>query len=174
MEVWKDIPGYEGKYQVSNLGRVKSLNYHREHREGMVNIRPIWSGYMKCSLGINGRMKTFAVHRLVAKAFVPNPENKPEVNHINGIKSDNRAENLEWTTGSENQRHALRSGLRRSMVELRNKNEKPCICVETGVEYDSISQAELHTNIAKTNIVACCRGKRRKAGGYTWRYKEAE
>lgn len=104
-EIWKDIDGYDGLYQVSNLGHVKSF---RRGRERILKASPNSNGYPKVSLG---KCNNTFVHRLVATAFVPNPDDKPEVNHINGDKSDNRAVNLEWCTPSENTQHAFTTGL---------------------------------------------------------------
>lgn len=108
IEIWKDIEGYDGLYQVSNFGRVKSF-----WRGGRI-IKPSFSncGYLCTCLCRDGKPKTCTIHRLVAAAFIPNPDGKPQVNHINGIKSDNRVENLEWATASENQRHAYAIGLK--------------------------------------------------------------
>jgi hypothetical protein len=104
-EFWKDIIGYEGKYQISNLGRVMST-----FKGGI--LKPINNeGYLKVILCNNGK-KSFFIHRLVATHFIPNPENKQEVNHKKGIKNDNRASELEWSTRSENCTHAIRTGLK--------------------------------------------------------------
>lgn len=99
-EIWKDVEGYEG-YQVSNKGRVKSLNFRHTGKERILKSNPD-GGYCLVSLYRNGKRTSKKIHRLVATAFIPNPENKPEVNHINHNKRDNRASNLEWVTSEEN------------------------------------------------------------------------
>ena len=116
-EEWRNaVDGidYENKYQVSNFARVRSL-----HRGKVKIIKPdiIHTGYLRVTLYKDGKTKSHYVHVLVAKAFIPNPENKSDVNHINGIKADNRVENLEWTTRSENIRHAFDMGLRKTGCE---------------------------------------------------------
>ena len=118
METWKDISGYEGIYQVSSEGRVKSCERDIYCKNGRVKHAPEAlrtpvnvHGYLYCELWNNAKHKRYAVHRLVASAFIPNPEDKPAVNHINGTKTDNRVENLEWCTYSENNIHAFGMGL---------------------------------------------------------------
>lgn len=116
-ETWKDIPGYEGKYQISNLARVKSLERTRINIKG-AGVFPVREkilkgcigkeGYPLVSLSKDSQVRHFRIHRLVAIAFIPNPMNKPTVNHKNGIRRDTRLENLEWCTNSENHLHAYR------------------------------------------------------------------
>lgn len=113
MEIWKDIKGYEGHYQISSLGQVKSLARKIKNSRygfGMLKEKIIKlstrHGYNLAPLKLNGNEKTVSVHRLVAIHFIPSPQNKEQVNHINGIKNDNRLENLEWNTRSENVLHS--------------------------------------------------------------------
>ena len=114
-EIWKDVVGYEALYQVSNLGRVRSKNRldgSGNKRKGMVRkLNPQKDGYIHVNLCKSGKVKHIGVHRLVAQAFIPNPQNKPQVNHIDGDKANNHLSNLEWSTRSENMIHALKIGL---------------------------------------------------------------
>lgn len=126
-EIWKDVQGYEGQYQVSNLGRVKSLkrklNSGRTVSEKILNSsnkKKTQDGYLMVALA----GKTFRINRLVATAFIPNPDNKLVVNHIDGNKENNKADNLEWATISENMLHAYRCGLKTAMIGEENPNAK--------------------------------------------------
>lgn len=110
-EVFNPIKENEKSYQISSFGRVKSLNYNHTNQPKILKNNLQNTGYLAVSLNFNGKVKTISVHRLVAEAFIPNPDNKPFVNHINGIKTDNRAENLEWCTASENTNHGIKIGL---------------------------------------------------------------
>ena len=131
IEEYRDIEGYEGLYQVSNLGNVKSLtrmvyNGHNYYSVKEKILKPgiCNKGYKRNGLSKDNKQKHYATHRLVATAFIPNPEGKPQVNHINGIKDDNRIENLEWNTASENVIHAFDTGLRTKLKGVKHNMVK--------------------------------------------------
>lgn len=127
MEEWKDINGYEGYYQVSNLGRVKSLPGQRGttyRKERILTKCLTRDGYEKVRLQHEGTDRTARVHRLVAEAFIPNPDNKETVNHIDGNKLNNVVSNLEWVDRYEQMRHAYRLGLKTSIAGAHNSNAK--------------------------------------------------
>ena len=138
MEEWRDIPGYKGLYQVSNLGRIKSLidkKYDLNekvvkiiNREKMLKQNLTKKGYCNVKLYKNGKGKTYKIHRLVAKTFIPNPENKPQVNHIDGNKQNNCVSNLEWNTNEENFNNAIKINLvKTKKIRLIDKNNKEYI-----------------------------------------------
>ena len=115
MEIWKDIKGYEGMYQISNYGRVKGLERWTHFKNGkkprleperILKFKKHHKGYLKAQLRKEDKMKSYFIHRLVAQAFIPNPEEKSQVNHIDGDKTNNHVSNLEWNTQSENLRHS--------------------------------------------------------------------
>lgn len=110
-ETWKDIEGYGGKYQVSNLGRVKSNNFHRAGCSGILKPTTNSKGYVYITFSKDGKRKQIGLHRVVAQAFCDNPDNLPQVDHINCNKEDNRAVNLEWVTAGENSKRAYKNGL---------------------------------------------------------------
>lgn len=171
-EIWKDIEGYEGLYQISSFGRVKSLKFNKEHI--MTTQINKTSGYYYIGLRKPKAKKNFkSVHRLVAEAFIPNPDRKPEVNHIDGNKDNCRIENLEWLTRSENEHHAYNTGLKyrgfgnpkAKTVHMYNLN---------GVfirKYGSTHEASIFTGIPQSSISCCCRGVMKKAGNYIWKYE---
>lgn len=161
MEVWKDIEGYEGLYQVSSWGRVKRLNTGR-----ILKGRKNTNSYLTVGLCKNGEQKDYLIHRLVAQAFIPNPHNKPQVNHIDENKENNHAENLEWVTAKENNNHGTHN-LRASKTK-----SIPIICIETGIEFYGISECSRQMGLNDGNITSVLKGKRKTCGGYTFKYKE--
>jgi hypothetical protein len=162
MEIWKSIKNYDGIYEVSNLGNVRSLDrlvknkYYFILKKGKKLKITNCNGYSIIGLNKENKRIGFYVHRLVANAFIKNIENKKEVNHINGIKSDNRKENLEWNTRSENQIHAVRNKLNvaikgekhyasklteKDINEIRNSNLNSCELAKIyGVVHQTISR----------------------------------
>lgn len=185
MEVWKDIEGYEDKYQISNLGRVKSLADNKLiERELIRKPRIGKNGYLYVNLFKGSKGKTKKIHRLVAETFIPNPDNLPQVNHIDGNKLNNSIDNLEWVTASENVKHALRIGLTTMPSGKNNfmygKHGKDNPHSRTVYQYDLkgnfikewVNVKEAAETLKITHIDACCRGERTRAGEFIWKYKE--
>lgn len=144
-EIWKDIEGYEGKYQVSNLGRVKSLNYKRTGKERVIRLNFNNGGYLLVDLWKNGKGKKYTIHRLVAQAFISNPCNKPCVDHINTIQTDNRVENLRWVSYKENSNNVLtKEHISISLIGNQHLSKK-VICENT--IYDSLTQCAEHYKV---------------------------
>lgn len=166
----KDIPNYEGLYAISLDGIVFSKP--RNHWKGGW-IKPCVDkyGYQKIDLhkGIN-HIKRYFIHRLVAQTYIPNPENKPQVNHIDGDKQNNHVSNLEWCTASENQKHAVRTGL---LIQRKGGNS-PCakkiINTTTSEIFLSITDAAKISGISRTAIGNCLKLTTKTAGGFKWEY----
>lgn len=163
-EVWKDIKGYEGLYQISNLGRVKRVTTGRilkgdKNKDGYLLVK-----LCKNSIGSNKR-----IHRLVAEAFIPNPENKPQVNHIDENKINNRVDNLEWVTANENINHGTRNGRSGKSQSI------PIIAtnLKTGESQESYGLRECSRQLGlhPQNISAVLKGRLKQTKGYTFKYK---
>lgn len=188
MEIWKDIEDYEGIYQVSNLGRVKSLARTvymtdakiRKTRDTLLSQHVNEKGYLHVSLTKNGKTRTKRTHRLVAQAFLKNPENLKEVNHRDGNKENNEASNLEWVTRKENVEHAITSGLfnpKRNGIASGILAKKAVVATRDGeptLRFESLRDAERYFDApgAAGAICRCCKGKQKKAYGYRWRYEK--
>lgn len=184
-EIWKDIKWYEWLYKVSSFGNVKSLNYWRSLKEKILcPWNSIWYLYLHIQLCNRFTRKNFSIHRLVALTFLENTENKPCVNHINWIKTDNRIENLEWCTRSENTIHSYRILWNKHWFRLKNisrwKFWKESVRsrivlqftknLEFIKKWDSIVDVEIELWIHHWNISACCNWKRENAWGFIWKY----
>lgn len=139
-EKWRKVYG-SIRHEVSNLGRVRKSTTKRVLKLGLNTY-----GYPHFSFKSGDKMKCLTVHRAVAIAFIPNPHNKPQINHKNGIKTDNRVENLEWCTVGENIRHAFRNGLWKS------KREVPVLCKETGEKFKSVNEAARHYGFLEGSV----------------------
>ena len=150
---WRDIEGFEGLYQINAKGEVRSL---KGKEPKILKFGSGTGGYLKVDLRKDNKTYTKRVHKLVAETFIPNPEGKTEVNHINGDKTDNRYHNLEWVNRSENINHAVNTGLKFSNDILDNR---PCICLNNGAIYPSINIASTVFNINPKDIWKNCNEK---------------
>lgn len=182
-EIWKPIKGYEGLYEVSNFGRVRSLDMilpcvangfkTTRVRHGVLRkFHTGHSGYQYVLLLNNKHKRNFRVHRLVAQAFIPNPQNLPEVNHKDEDKSNNRADNLEWCTSSYN--HCYGSTIERAADKIRKSVYQISMDGNTIQKFKSVTEAEEATGIQTSAISGCCKGSYgyKTAGGYRWRYAD--
>jgi hypothetical protein len=165
-EIWKDVIGYENLYQVSNLGRVKSLGNGGSNSKERILKACKSKGYYYVILCKDSKQKNCSVHRLVANAFIPNSDNLPEVNHIDEDKTNNACFNLEWCDRKYNMNFGTRT--KRSA----EKRSKSVLCIETGKIYPSINQVGRDLGISIGHISDACNGKIKTYKGFHWRYTE--
>lgn len=171
-EIWKDIEGFNGYYQISNYGRVKNAKRNTIRKAYDNNAG---KGYYYVDLyKKNIRVKRDSIHRLVAKAFIPNPKNKPMINHKDGNTKNNHVSNLEWVTALENVTHA--SNILGVMVGYKKhieKQKRKVKQMKNGKEikiYESIAEASRQTGISTSQIIFTCQGKYKQTHGYQWQY----
>lgn len=176
VEVFKPIIGYEGLYEVSNLGNVRSCDRNITGKNGtrLYKGRPLaikddTHGYLTVNLWRNNKLKHFKVHKLVALAFIPNPDNLRDVNHKDENPYNNNVENLEWLSHKSNINYGTRNTRANSThsktVAQYSKETKDLLAT-----YKNAYIAEEQTGICETGISACCTGKRKSAGGYIWKF----
>lgn len=184
-EEWRDIPGYEGSYQISDRGQVRSLDRYvnrlnhgkasKQFCKGKILKQDIdEDGYCRINLRVNQLDRRFGVHRLVASAFIENLNNLPQVNHIDGDKTNNCVENLEWCTAEYNNHHAINIGHRPSSIfknvgkSAKRRLSKPVRCVETGQEFYSMIEAERQMGLGSTSVYYSICNNRATRQGYTF------
>ena len=177
MEIWKDIKGYEGLYQVSNLGRIKGVERYRQNHgklqkveEKIKNIRPKSNGYMVVDLYKDNKQKTVLVHRIVAENFICNHEKKQTVNHVDGNVKNNNVENLQWATFREQNIHFYKNNLKskenidKAVKAMNEASGRAVICLTTNKTFKCIAEAGRHYNISGSAITRNCKGKSQYCG----------
>lgn len=179
-EEWKQIEGFEGRYYVSNMGRVKVLGEDRKISDGIIAHRKTQilkfnrnnSGYLTVGLGrrIDNSRRTRTVHRLVAAAFIDNPYGLPEVNHIDENKDNNRADNLEWCTHKENVNHNMRSEIERGEAKQRIPIAQIDMNGNVVKMWDGFKKMDRESEFNRTSVSRCCRGKQDSYKGFRWKY----
>lgn len=152
---WRNIPSCDERYYVSSDGRVLGAN-------GLLKPVRGKDGYLRCNIAQDGKFRLWLVHRLVAEAFIPNPGNKPEVNHIDGDKANNNVSNLEWVTREENIRHAHKV--------LRKMGDKPVLNADTGDIYTSLTEAADAVGLSGAGLISDAIKRNGKAGGFRWKF----
>lgn len=169
-EIWKDISGYEGIYQVSNLGRVRSITHFTPIKNDkkivygkILNQTPITSGYLSVNFCVNKKRKKCLVHRLVAQAFIPNPQNLTQVNHIDENKLNNDYRNLEWCTYEYNNNYGSHN----------EKIAKPIYCIELSKTFSSLTQASKELGINMTSLSRSCNNPKHTCGGFHWKFTDS-
>ena len=163
-EVWKPVVGYEGLYEVSNIGRVRSINFHKSGKAKVMRPSLNTWGYLIVDLRKNNKRHSYAVHRLVALAFIPNPDNLPEINHKNEIKYDNTVDNLEWCTRKYNINYGT-AIKRRSKPIVQFDNNGNVVG-----KFKSIREASRYCQIDRHSISFCVNGKQKTSKGFVWKY----
>lgn len=172
-EIWKDVVGYEGSYQVSSMGRVKTIKFGRDK---IIGTGKDCRGYTHVTLFKNNKRLTRNIHRLVAIAFIPNPNNYEQIDHIDGNPQNNKVENLRWCTAKQN--HNFEKAIENKIrIHVKLEGKKICQFSKLGIKirtWDSISSAARTLGIARKGIRDCCRNKQKSAFGYIWKYKNNE
>ena len=168
IEIWEDIIGYEGKYLVSNMGNVISVNYNNGKKIKELTKTTCKKGYENVALYNNGKRKYFKVHRLVAQAFIPNTNNLPCINHIDENKKNNFVENLEWCDIRYNNNYGNR--LKKIMKPINQYDMNGKLIMS----YESAADAARKLDKTAGNISECCKNKRKSAYGFKWQYQEVD
>jgi hypothetical protein len=167
IEIFKDIPGYEGLYQVSNMGRIKSLNvfHYNDDKEKILILKIKKDKYFEIKI----KGKYYLIHRLVMLTFIGECPKDKQVNHIDGNKQNNRLENLEYITSKENTQHAWKNGLCKGngLKKKVNQYDKNNNLIK---QFESVGQAERETKILHSNIFSCCYNRLKTSGGYIWKF----
>ena len=177
-EVWKDIPGYEGLYQVSNRGNVRSLNWNGTKTTKNINQKPHKNGYRQVLLSKDGVRKMFTVHRLVALVFIPNPNELPQINHIDEDKTNNDVSNLEWCSAQYNVRYSIQRRSPRTEKSTRKSKYHNKAIAQLSFDDEIIrvwqGTSELRSSgqLSVPDILRCCRGERKTTSGFKWQFAD--